>query len=382
MTDRRTRLRETVETALTDRDADAFVHVAPATEPSMRYCLEGVDDGPAGPVATGTGPGPRAVGITGDARLSVGEDGGRRGGFDPVSGPVPNPNSNSAHPAQELANQLSVQGLSGPLLTPRTIPHDAACYLEAAGFELASTDALERARAVKTPAERRAIERVQAAASEGARAAAARLVAAAVTDGRLTVDGTALTPERLRRRADEAVVAAGAYPAGNTVVDAGEQGGDEALPAGEPITIALAPRGPGGYHGALARTVVVDGDGGRERRAHVAATGALRSARAMLAGGEASVAAVAGDLEAEVMAFGFEDGIETAVHGVGLESRERPRPGRGEGIRPGAVVRLEVAVTDLEGGAVRLADLVVVDGTDTHPLAAPSRSLTPAALAE
>ncbi|WIV67036.1 M24 family metallopeptidase [Natrialbaceae archaeon AArc-T1-2] len=369
MTDRRTHLQETIETTLTDRDAGAFVHVGPAANPSVRYCLES-DASETDSSSALSGVGRHAVAVTADDGLehvSADENG-----------------VGTAHPTQELATRLSDRGISGPVLTPRTIPHDAACYLEQAGFELASSDALERARAVKTPAERQAIERVQAAASEGVRAVASSLADASVVDDhghdRLAVDGTVLTPQRLRRTADEAVVAAGAYPAGTTVVDAGGRAADEEVRPGEAITVALAPRGPDGYRGGLARTVVVDGDGGRERRAHVAVTGALKSARAMLAGGETSVPAIRGDLEAEVMAFGFDDGIETTVHGVGLEPHERP--GRDETVQTGAVVRLEAAVTDLEGGAVRIADLVVVDGAETRPLAAPSRSLAPDALVE
>ena len=339
LTDRRDHLEVAIREELETREAGAVVVCGPETNPSIRYC----------PVDDSTGR--LALAFDGEAWLEC---------------------SGSGHPAETLATRLSEGDVAGPILTPRDVPHDAALYLEAAGFDLASSDVLSRARAEKTAGELECIESVQTAARAGLEQAASTLAAA---DGdELEVDGEPLTGDRLRRVVDETIVASGAFPAGNTIVDAGGRGLEEQLPTGEPIVVSVSPRGPEGYHGGLARTFVVDGEGGRERRAHVAVSSALKSASTMLRAGEQSVEAVEGDLRAEVMSFGFEAGIEADVSGVGLEPRERPA--RGDTVTEGAVVRLEAAVTDVAGGEVRLAELVAVDGAETRVLESPSRSLS------
>lgn len=342
MTDRRHHLEAAIREELREREAGAFVAVGPGTAPAIGYCLPDAPDHTL------------AIAFNGEEWLEV--------------------TAASSHPAERLAARLDERGTGDPLLTPRDVPHDAALYLEAAGFSVASSDVLSRARAEKTAGELERVESAQAAAMAGLERARSVLADATAVDGSLEVDGEALTAETVRRTIDEAVVAAGGFPAGNTAVEAGERDDADPLPAGEPIVLTTAPHGPDGYHGGLVRTVVVDGDGGRERRAHVAADSALKSAATMLRAGDQSVEAVEGDLEAEVMAFGFEEGIDGSVSGVGLEARERP--GRGDTITEGAVVRLEAAVTDDAFGSVRLADLVAVDGAESRVLESPSRSLS------
>ncbi|NUB89567.1 M24 family metallopeptidase [Haloterrigena sp. SYSU A121-1] len=381
------RLESRLADALERRDAVAFVHVGFPRDPGLRYCQVALEDhedfrgqSPAKQNRTLT-----AVAFEGDARewhAATAADA-------------------STHPARALASQLADRVASGTVLTPARLPHDAALYLEEAGFEPASTDVLERARAAKTPAERERIAAAQTAAGAGIRRGAALLADATVEDGHLVADGDAVTPSRLRTAIDEGIVAAGAFPAGNTVVNpdpgyapssrdatvaaGGADAADEPLRPAEPIVLETAPRGPGGYHGGLVRTLVVDGDGGRERRAHVGATQSFRSAAAMLTADAESVTAVEADLEAEVRAFGFEDpdAVATRVGGVGLEPRERPLAG-GDEIEPGSVVRLESAVR-VEGDQwLRIADLLAKGdpGERATYLAAPSRSLEPRALLE
>ncbi|NUC74603.1 M24 family metallopeptidase [Haloterrigena sp. SYSU A558-1] len=381
------RLESRLADALERRDAVAFVHVGFPRDPGLRYCqvaleeLEKIEDQP---------PAERnqllsAVAFEGDARewhAATAADA-------------------STHPARALASQLADRVTGGTVLTPARLPHDAALYLEEAGFEPASTDVLERARAAKTPAERERIAAAQTAAGAGIRRGAALLADATIEDGHLVADGDAVTPSRLRTAIDEGVVAAGAFPASNTVVNpdpghapssrdatvaaGGADAADEPLRPAEPIVLETAPRGPGGYHGGLVRTLVVDGDGGRERRAHVGATQSFRSAAAMLTADAESVTAVEADLEAEVRAFGFEDpdAVATRVGGIGLEPRERPLAG-GDEIEPGSVVRLESAVR-VEGDQwLRIADLLAKGdpGERATYLTAPSRSLEPRALLE
>lgn len=343
VTDRRRHLEAAIHEELDEREAGAFVAVGPGTTPEIRYCLPGA---PAHTVAAAVD---------------------HEGWIERTDAPP-------AHPTEQLAARLTERGVTDTILAPPDLPHDAALYLESAGFTLASSDVLSRARARKTPGELARVESAQAAATAGVERARSVIANATVADGSLEVDGQFLTGGTVRRTIDEAVVAAGGFPAGNTAVDAGGRDGATPLPAGEPIVLSTAPCGPDGYHAGLVRTVVVDGDGGRERRAHVAADSALKSAATMLRAGDQSVEAVEGDLEAEVMAFGFEEGIDATVSGVGLEPRERP--GRGDTIAGGSVVRLEVAVEDVTGGDVRLAELVVVD-EGTRVLESPSRSLSP-----
>ncbi|APW97487.1 peptidase M24 [Halobiforma lacisalsi AJ5] len=288
------------------------------------------------------------------------------------------------HPAARLADALAAVvdpnvnvGPAEPtVLTPASIPHDAALYLEQRGFGLASTDALERARAKKTDAERARIERAQRAARAGLHRGAELLAATTVEDDRLVLEGEdespePLTDDRLRTAVDEGITAAGGFPVGNTTISVP---GDGRLRPGEPIVVAVAPRDPDGYYGALARTVVVDSDGGRERRTHVALTQAFGSTRAMLTAGPETVAAVEGDLEAEIRAFGEDGAVETRATGVGLEPAERPLA-PGTEIEPGAVVRIDAAVEVGDGRCEDKPD-------PAEWLAAPSRSLEPTALLE
>ncbi|WP_290812293.1 M24 family metallopeptidase, partial [Halovivax sp.] len=302
---------EPIRAALADRGADAFVHAGSPSDPGLDYLrARGSPTVDAGSTI--------AAAVTPDAEFALAADADR-------------------HPAERLAVALCDRGLSGTLLAPPSIPHDAALYLEGAGFELASSDALDRARAIKTAAAVERIERAQAAASAGLDRAASVLAGATVEDGRLHRDGAPLTAERLRRLADVAVVESGAVPAGSTRVETvgspaeprppangdGATGPDEPLRSGEPLVLELAPREPSGYRAGLVRTLVPGTDGGWERRAHVAVESALRSARTMLAADGATVDAVETELEAEVRSFGFGRGASGSVHGVGLEARER-----------------------------------------------------------
>lgn len=364
----RDHLESTLEAELDDRAATAVVHVGPARDPAVRYCL--------------------AASNATESDASVGDLDERQRwavAYTTASDAwLVRSSAGSAHPAEELASDLADRGLDGTVLTPAAIPHDAALYLERAGVSLASTDVLERARATKTAAERDRIADAQSAASDGIRRAAAVLSAATGRDdGRLESDGAVLGPERLRIAIDEAIVAAGALPAGNTQVDPGIPVADDGtLRAAEPIVVSVAPRTRDGYHGGLTRTFVVAGEGGAERRAHVGVTHAFRSSEAMLTADSHSVTAVEADLEAEVRAFGVagEENVETDVAGVGLEPREAPLAG-GDEVGPGSVVRLEAAGC-VDGAWVRVADVLSVENTGVEWLAAPSRSLEPSALLE
>jgi Xaa-Pro aminopeptidase len=269
---------------------------------------------------------------------------------------------------------------TGTVLVPRATPHDAAVYLERAGYELQSTAAVADARVTKSDAEVATIDAVQRAAIAGVREAEALLATADVgEEGGLQRGGHPLTAERLRRATNAELARRGVGDAGNTVVTAGPggtetpgiegvapTGGDSRIRAGEPVTIAVAPRGPHGYHGSLARTVVVDSDGGWARRGYVAVESALEAALAEVGAG-AVASAVGREADAELAAFGFDpgedsmaDGPTASGYGVGLSRRERPFLDADTELAVGNVVRVGPRVSDPERGTVRLSALVVV----------------------
>jgi Xaa-Pro aminopeptidase len=338
-------LERVVAEALDAREAAAFVHVGSTRDPSLSYCRPSLP------------PGYHAV------------------AFDGREWRVRSAEVVSTDPADALATDLADAAGPGTVLAPSRLPHDAALYLEDAGFSLASANPIERARATKSDREREQIATAQTAASAGVRRAATVLDDAVVVDGHLAgEDNEPLTTSRLRAAVDETIVEAGGFPAANTEVEADSN----ALIPGEPIVVRTAPLEPMGYHGGLARTFVVDGDGGPERRAHVGVTQSFRSAAAMLTADSRSVGTVEADLAAEVRAFGFDEknGIDARVVGVGLDTRERPwRPAHEVG--PGSVVRLDVSV-GVETGRVHVTDLLAVRSESVEWIDAPSRSLDPA----
>jgi Xaa-Pro aminopeptidase len=281
-------------------------------------------------------------------------------------------------PASAVARVAGEVVETGTVLTPRGVRHDAALFLERAGFEVASTTALAEARSVKTAAEGEALSQVGAATTAGVEATVDLLAGASVAaDGRLRIDtdddggtrretgdGTGdadpLTATRLRRRVAVTLARAG-VDAGETRVCSADRS-EGALVRDRPIVVDCRPRGPAGTRVRAAWTLVVDGDGGWERRAHVALRAAHGAARGRLAAaldGETETAgSVATELRAELAAYGFED-TSVAVHGVGLAGRERPRGS--DAIEPGQAVVVAATVTRAADGTVgeeRRADAV------------------------
>jgi len=275
------------------------------------------------------------------------------------------------------------------VLTPASIAHDAAVYLERAGNDLASTDAVATVRARKTPAEVDRIRRVQRATVDGIGRAETVLAESEVVDDReeprrppLRWEGEPLTTERLRREVNRVLAARGVRDAGNTVIGSGPSAadlhyvGDDPIYPGETVLLDVSPRGPDGYYGDATRTFVVDGEGGWERRAYVAVEAAREVALDEIAPG-VPAKTVHGEAAAELTAYGFDPNAgEGEVgfthgtgHGVGVSLHESPSlSGAGE-LRPGHVVTVEPGVYDPEVGGVRLEDLVLVTD-DGHELLA------------
>jgi Xaa-Pro aminopeptidase len=285
----------------------------------------------------------------------------------------------------------AVEGDGPTVLAPASIPHDAAVYLERAGNDLASTDAVTDARARKTPAEVDRLRRVQRAAVAGMARAEAVLAEGEVLGteadereaderpgdgGRrppLRWEGEALTTERLRREVNAVLAARGVRDAGNTVIGTGQSAadlhyvGDDQIRPGETVLLDISPRGPDGYYGDVTRTFVVDGDGGWERRAYVAVEAAREAALDEVEPG-VPAKTVHGEAAAELTAYGFdptagegEAGFTHGTgHGVGVSLHEGPSLSGAGKLRPGHVVTVEPGVYDPDIGGVRLEDLILV----------------------
>ncbi|MFD1642731.1 M24 family metallopeptidase [Halohasta litorea] len=283
-----------------------------------------------------------------------------------------------------LAERHQATGDDRTLLVPRQLPHDTAVFLQQAGYELQSTAAITTARATKTPVERDCLRTVQAAATAGMARAEAVLATSEPADEGLTLDGRPLTAERLRRRIDAELVSVGVSPAANTRITA-STAASAPLPAGEPIRLQVAPRGPHGYHGSLTRTLAVDSEGGWERRGFIAAEAGLQAAVRQLEPG-VDVSTVEGEAVAEVGAYGFavaSDDPSTrarataVVHGVGLSAYEPPASGTESELHSGSVVAVETGVDDPTRGAIRLGTLFELSEEGVETLVEYPYSLSP-----
>lgn len=379
--------------ALRERGARAFVHVGDRFDDGLRYLTRfaGPDRAYAFVLVDADG-GPRAV-MCAPALFeaqAVREfvDGAPDDGVERAvrTAAVGDPAGERA--VAVLAESLAGSG-DGPLvLTPQQLPHDAAVYLERAGYALASTPAVGRARTVKTDAEVDCLRRAQRAAARGMARAEAVLAEATAEGDELHWRGAPLSTERLRRQVNAELAAHGARDAGNTVVGAGPSCADlhftglDELRPGETVLLDVSPRGPHGYYGDLTRTFVVAGEGGWERRAYVAVEAAHEAALDALAAGVPARTiheAAAGELAA----FGFavdddERGFVHGVgHGVGLSLHEGPSLRADDDLVAGNVVTVEPGVYDPEEGGVRIEDLVLVTDDGYELLGEYPRSMTP-----
>ncbi len=277
------------------------------------------------------------------------------------------------HPGQVAVDVLDelLESRVETVLTPPTIPHDAALYLSAE-YELASTDAIERARREKAESERTRIAVAQGVAATGLDRAREVLAAADRSGDRLLWEGDVLTTGRLWDAINTEIATAGGVPCNGTRIGVGEPPEstrtDVAISPATTIAVSLAPREPGGYHGHLTRTLVVDGDGGWERRAHVAVTNARSAALATLdAGAGVTTGELHRELVAELGAYGFDpspesgDVIANLGHGVGLDPREPPAVDGTTELSAGTILAVRPGLADAQQGYVALGDVIVVE---------------------
>lgn len=291
------------------------------------------------------------------------------------------------HAVEILADRLGDTAGTGTLRVPSHLPHDAAVRLQQAGYELSSTPVLTDVRAVKLPAERECLRSVQQAAAHGVAHATSQLAAATTDDGGSYTDGEPLSATRLERGVAAAIADTGVTPATVTVTTPGTDS-RAPLPTGVGVIIHVTPRGPHGYYGRLTRTVVVESDGGWDRRAHIAANAGLTAARTHCQP-ETSITTVAAEARAELTAYGFPPlgnsgdtdddeqqataGSTATVHGIGLAPVEAPTQPGSTTLTSGSILAIEIAVTDPDHGHLRLGSLIEVtdEGGDflvAHPL--------------
>lgn len=379
----------TVTTALGEVDAAAvgFVHVGGRSDPDRRYLtrLDGPDRETAVVVIAGDADRhPQAVycvpaAVVDDVRQFEQTD---SNGLDrTVSGRPPSvPTGQQVQ--NRLADRLGEAAGTGTLLVARDLPHDTAVVLQQAGYTLQSTAAVRTARASKTPAERDCLVAVQTAAAAGIGRAETVLAQSNVDDNGVIFEGQPLSADRLRRLIDTELVDAGVSPAANTAVHSMATGLAEPLSAGVPIRLTVAPRGLHGYYGFLTRTMVVDSDGGWERRAHIAAEAGLTAARRHLEVG-VDISTVEGETLAEIGAYGFavtestQSRATATAHGVGLSTYEQPAPGGLSKLDVGSTVAISAGVDDSQRGTVQVGTLFVVTETGVETLVEHPSSLSP-----
>lgn len=360
--------------ALTEADAVAFVHVGGVDDPGLRY-LSRLDDS-----AYEFG----FVYVDGEPVLCAPPDADAEafpGGVFRQS-----PTADTGVRVVAALDEVRDRGDgSDTVVVPRHLPHDAAVYLERAGYDLVSTTAVSRARAVKSEEELGRLRSVQRAAVRSVDRARSILAASAVKGDRLHWKGTPLSTDRLCREVNATLASEGVAGVEHTqvAVDGTSASRPTPLRAGDPVVVSLAPRGPSGYYGTVTRTFVVDSDGGWDRRAHVGVDAARRVALVELEPG-ASLRWVHSEVVAEASSFGLTPTAGDRVYGVGLSRRERPLVADGgdesdadDEVDVGHVVALAPSVTDGENGTVALADLAVVTDDGCELLADTSTSLVP-----
>jgi Xaa-Pro aminopeptidase len=269
------------------------------------------------------------------------------------------------------------------LVVPGALPVAVADRLRAEGIEVIPDEPeFIRRRRSKNAAELEGIRRAQTAANAGMAAAAALLREARADDGVLTVDGEALTSERVRARIRETCAKLGAPADDDIIVAAGAAGasghehGSGPIPVGAPLIVDIWPRDERtGCWADMTRTFVAGAEPAEDvARWHELSRTALERACERCGPGvtgrelfatACEVFEEAGELtqrtkpEGEPLRDGF---FHSLGHGVGLEVHEEPALGRAgvDSLIAGDVVAIEPGCYRHGYGGVRLEDLVLV----------------------
>ena len=270
---------------------------------------------------------------------------------------------------------------------PATFPLELADHLRANGIQVkADRDLFVTRRRVKNETELAGIRRALRAAEAAMTAARELLRAAEPRNGQVSLDGDALTCERIKLAVEQVFSEHGVF-ADEFIVSHGPQTavghdmGSGPIAPGEPVCLDLFPRDrESGCYADMTRVFVVGEPSDELRRYQRLCREALdRSVGAVKPGVEGR------DLYRLSCEFFEEHGFPTLLskppgevlkdgfyhslgHGVGLEVHEQPNLGRGPGeLVAGDVIAVEPGLYRNSFGGVRLEDLVRVteDGAET-----------------
>ena len=284
----------------------------------------------------------------------------------------------------EALNELMLRFAQGlgveSAVVPGTFPLALADHLRAQGIELTADQSLfDTRRRVKNEHELAGIRRAQSAAQAGMTVVARMLREAERSNGTLTLDGQALTCERIKAEVDrvfsehgaavdEIIVSHGAQSA------IGHDAGSGAILPGETVVADLFPFDKAtGCYADMTRTFVVGEPTEEAREWHRLSLEALeRSLAAIRPGVEGrEVHRVACEVfqaagyptqltkePGQVLLDGF---YHSLGHGVGLDVHEEPGLGRnGRALVAGDVLAVEPGLYRQGTGGCRLEDLVLV----------------------
>ncbi len=275
---------------------------------------------------------------------------------------------------------------------PRTFSLGLAMELDERGVRLdLGPDPFWPERAIKTPAEVRAIQQAQRSAEAGLEAGIAALKSCRIgRDGYLRRDGRRFTAEDLRAAVNTRIMAEGCVPShticapGDQAVDPHEEGHGP-IRAHIPVVMDIFPRSEKtGYFGDLTRTVVRGRASHRLHEVYAVVHEGVRLGHARLRDGVDGQA-----IHREIQALFTRQGYKTGVkqgrmqgffhgtgHGVGLEIHEAPSIStRPSILRAGHVVTVEPGLYYLGLGGVRIEDVALVTKRGSRNLTSVAKQL-------
>jgi Xaa-Pro aminopeptidase len=290
---------------------------------------------------------------------------------------------------QEIAvRSVKALGVTSAVV-PETFPLWLADRLRAEGVDLnVDADFFDDRRRVKTEAEIAGIRRAQRAAEAGMDTVRDLLRRSSQNGDGLTIDGEALTVERVKSEMAQAFAAHGAS-ADDFIVAPGPQGavghdmGSGPIRAGVPIVVDIWPRDNESFMFCdMTRTFVVGDVPDDVREWHRLCKEALDRAISEIRDGASGRAIFDGTCEifeaageptqrtkapGKPLADGFFHGLG---HGVGLEVHEAPGMGLAsrEPMKAGDVVTVEPGLYRQGYGGVRLEDLILVTSNGAENL--------------
>jgi Xaa-Pro aminopeptidase len=290
---------------------------------------------------------------------------------------------------QEIAvRSVKALGVTSAVV-PETFPLWLADRLRAEGVDLnVDADFFDNRRRVKTEAEIAGIRRAQRAAEAGMDTVRDLLRRSSQNGDGLTIDGEALTVERVKSEMAQAFAAHGAS-ADDFIVAPGPQGavghdmGSGPIRSGVPIVVDIWPRDNESFMFCdMTRTFVVGDVPDDVREWHRLCKEALDRAISEIKDGASGRAIFDGTCEifeaageptqrtkapGKALADGFFHGLG---HGVGLEVHEAPGMGLAsrEPMKAGDVVTVEPGLYRQGYGGVRLEDLILVTSNGAENL--------------